>query len=260
MTQVPSWRYVHIQGELMNRESNAHPLDLVKTNGSGETPETLEGDDSDLLWQATARAEALLTDLQQERPSESDLAGLLGYAREVVLARITDEERTVFPSLQQAPGDHPELDQLHQEHLRLRSDIDDLAAAAQHDSDPADLASIVRRLIARLERHLAAEAAILTGSGYTATGREWATAGHWFCLTEGPVIEMDQLKPHEAQAAVLNRLARMRPDESLELRWAANPQPVWERVQRRDPGGYSWQATESSPGAWSVQVSRRPAP
>lgn len=242
----------------MTRELATHAIDLVKTNGSGETLERLEREDSELLWQAAARAEALLADLEEERPTESDLAGLLGYAREVVLARITDEERTVLPTLQQAPGDHPELDQLHQEHLRLRSDIDDLAAAAQQDSDPADLPSIVRRLIARLEGHLATEAAILTGSGYTFTGREWTTAGHWYCLTEGPVIEMDQLKPHEAQAAVLNRLARMRPDEHLELHWAANPQAVWQRLQQRDPGAYSWQATESSAGAWSVEVSRRP--
>lgn len=242
----------------MARDLVRHAIDLVKTSGSAETLERLDGEDSELLWQAAARAEVLLADLEEGRPTDSDLAGLLGFAREVVLARITDEERTVLPALQQAPGDHPELDQLHHEHLRLRSDIDDLAAAAQHDSVPADLPSIVRRLIARLEAHLATEAAILTDSGSSFTGREWAKAGHWFCLTEGPVIEMDQLKPHEAQAAVLNRLARMQPDESLELHWAANPQNLWLRLQQRDPGAYSWQATESSPGAWSVEVSRRP--
>ncbi len=218
----------------------------------------MEDEDSELLWQAAARAEALLADLEEERPTESDLAGLLGYAREVVLARITDEESTVLPMLQQAPGDHPELDQLHKEHLRLRSDIDDLAAAAQQDKDPGELPSTIRRFIARLERHLATEAAILTGSDFT--DRDWATAGHWYCLTEGPVIEMDELAPHEAQAAVLNRLTRMQPGEHLELRWAANPQPVWQRLQQRDPGGYSWLATQSSAGTWSVDVSRRPSP
>jgi len=220
----------------------------------------MEDEDSELLWQVAARAEALLSDLEEQRPTKSDLAGLLGYVREVVLARITDEESTVLPTLEQAPGEHPELDQLHEEHSRLRSDIDDLAAAAQQDRDPADLPSIVRRLIARLEQHLATEAAILTGRGYTFTGRDWATAGHWYCLTEGPVIEMDELKPHEAQAAVLNRLTRMQPGEHLELRWAANPQPVWQRLQQRDPGGHSWLATQSSAGTWSVEVSRRPSP
>ncbi len=244
----------------MTREPAAHAIDLEKTNGSGGTFEGLEGEDSELLWQATARAEALLTDLEDGRPTESDLAGLLGYVRDVVLVRITDEDRTVLPTLQQAPGDHPELDQLHQEHLSLRSDIDDLAAAAQQDKTPADLPSIVRRLIARLERHLATEAAILTISGYSSTDRDWATAGHWYGLTEGPVIEMDQLKPHEAQPAVLNRLTRLRPDEHLELHWAADPHPVWQRLQQRDPGAFSWQATQSSAGGWSVQVSRRPTP
>jgi uncharacterized protein (DUF2249 family) len=236
------------------------PPGVDGVGASPVAPESLAEEDSHLLWEATTRAEALLADLDTGRSTESDLAGLLGYAREVVLARITDEERTVLPTLQQAPGDHPELDQLHQDHLRLRGDIDDLAAAAQQNHAPANLASIVRGLIARLEAHLASEAAILTGSGFTFTDRDWATAGHWYCLTEGPVIEMDQLKPHEAQAAVLNRLARMRPDEHLELHWSANPQPVWLRLQQRDPGGYSWQATQSSTGAWSVEVDRRPTP
>ncbi|MEO6204065.1 MAG: hemerythrin domain-containing protein [Mycobacteriales bacterium] len=232
----------------------------MTTDNGLKTTLSMEDEDSELLWQAAARAEALLVDLQERRPTGSDLAGLLGYAREVVLARISDEESNVLPALRQAPGEHPELDQLHEEHLRLRSDIDDLAAAAQQDEDPADLPTIVRRLIARLEGHLATEAAILTGSGYASADRDWARAGHWYCLTEGPVIEMDQLKPHEAQAAVLNRLGRMQPEEHLELHWAANPQPVWQRLQQRDPGGYSWQATESSTGSWSVDVSRRPSP
>lgn len=244
----------------MTHESKAHVGDLGTPNNSTEPVDRWEDEDSELLWQAASRAEALLSDLEEERPAELDLAGLLGYVREVVLARISDEERNVLPTLLEAPGDHPELDQLHQEHLRLRSDIDDLAAAAQHDSDPAELASIVRRLVARLEGHLATEAAILTGSGSRSTSHEWATAGHWYCLTEGPIIEMDQLKPHEAEAAVLNRLSRMQPDEHLVLHWASDPHPLWQRLQRREPGGYSWQATESSPGDWSVQVSRRPLP
>jgi uncharacterized protein (DUF2249 family) len=242
----------------MTREFAAHATGRGTTLDSDEHHQRWEEADSELLWQVAARADALLADLEEQRPTNSDLAGLLGYVREVVLARITDEERTVIPRLQQAPGDHPELEQLHHEHLRLRSDIDDLAAAAQHDSVPAELPSIVRRLIARLEAHLATEAAILTGSGSGFTGRDWATAGHWFCVTEGPVIEMDQLQPHEAQAAVLNRLARMHPEESIEQHWTSDTQDLWQRLQQRDPGGYSWQASKSSVGAWSVEVSRRP--
>ena len=91
-----------------------HAIDLVRPTGSAETLEGLdgcEGEVSELLRQAAARAEALLADLQDGHPTNSDLAGLLGNAREVVLARIT--------------------------------------ADAQHDSVPADLPSIVRRLLAQ---------------------------------------------------------------------------------------------------------------
>ncbi len=51
---------------------------------------TWDDEDARLLWQATARADALMRDLARGKPADADLQALLDYLREVVLARISD--------------------------------------------------------------------------------------------------------------------------------------------------------------------------
>ncbi len=58
-----------------------------------------EDEDAVLLWQATARAEKFLDDLASGRSTAADLRALLNYLREVVVARIAEEERYILPSL-----------------------------------------------------------------------------------------------------------------------------------------------------------------
>ena len=219
---------------------------------------TWDDEDAQLLWQATARADALMRDLARGKDPQADLEALLGYLREVVLARISDEDRHALPVLRQTPGAHPALDQLAQEHLQLRSDLDDLAEAAQGHSGRAQQAGIIRRLISHLESHLATEASLLHGNRSTVSGdRQWLAASHWYPLTEGPVIEMDRLRPDQAEAAVLTRLTRLRAGEQVELRGHRDPHELWLRLQQRHPGGYSWEATQDTGDVWSVTVCRR---
>lgn len=213
-----------------------------------------DDDDARVLWQATARADALLGDLAHGRDAQDGLDFLLGFLREVVLARITHEDRHLLPALRQAPGDHPELDQVADEHLRLRSDIDDLAAAAQGHRSREEQVEIVRRFVGHLEAHLAAEAALLHTAG---RNPEWVAASHWFALTEGPVIDIDALRADQAEGAVLNRLSRLHPGEHVELRGRTDPHPLWLRLQQRYPGGYAWEVMHAADGRWSVGVLRR---
>ena len=65
------------------------------------------------------------------------------------------------------------------------------------------------------------------------------------------------IRDDQADGAVLNRLTRLRPGEPLELRASRDPHPLGLRLQQRDPGGYSWEATQTSADGWSVQVLRR---
>ena len=72
---------------------------------------------SPALWQATARAEELLDALATDRPPIQQLNALLGYLREVVLARIAEEDRQAFPLLRRAAP--ASIDRLRQDHLLL---------------------------------------------------------------------------------------------------------------------------------------------
>lgn len=218
-------------------------------------------EDAELLWQATGRADALLDDLAAGRPPAAELSALLGYLREVVLTRIAEEERQVFPALRQVDPSHPDVDRLCQDHVLVRADVDDLAAAAAaHDPRDTDqLAAVTRRLISRLEGHLRNEATALAKlpGGYHASASGWARAQHWYSLTEGPLIDMDQLRPDQAEDAVLNRLTHLRADEHVELHGHSDPQRLWRRLRGRAPDGYSWSERREDPNGWIVSVTRR---
>jgi len=171
-----------------------------------------DADDAQLLWQATARADALLGTLGTGRPTGQELSALLDYVREVLLARITEEERAVLPALAATELAVSDVEQLRQEHLTLREDIDDLAAAAAHGAHDRDqLAALTRQLIGHLETHIRREAATLTAlsGGRQAVVSNWARAQRWYPLTEGQVIDVDQLRPVQAEDAVLNRLVHL---------------------------------------------------
>ncbi len=218
-------------------------------------------EDAQLLWQAAVRAETLLDNLAAGRSSAPALAALLGYLREVVLTRIAEEEGLLVVASGQAGTSHPGIDRVREEHLLLRNTIDDLAAAADdHSPDAAGgLAAVTRRLIAGLEEHLRHEAAVLAKSpgGQQVRTSNWAVAAHWYPLTEGPQIDLDQLHPDQAEDAVLNRLANLRPAEHVELRGHDDPQHLWHRLQQRCPGSYDWRPRRDGHDSWIVSVTRR---
>jgi uncharacterized protein (DUF2249 family) len=200
-----------------------------------------------------------MRDLARGRDSQPDVEALLGFLREVVLTRISDEDRHVLPMLRRARPEAPELSELQRQHLQLRGDVDDLAAGAQGHIAREKLAGVIRRLVNHLEIHLATEAAVLhRNQDAAAEDRAWVAANQWYPLVEGPVIEMDRLRKDQAESAVLNRLARLRPGEELELRSAHDPHAVWVRLQQRDPAAHDWHAKPDGAG-WSVTVRRRPA-
>lgn len=217
-------------------------------------------DDAQLLWLAIARADALLGTLGTGRPTGQELSALLDYVREVLLARITEEERTVFPALAASELTVSDVEQLRREHLTLREDIDDLAAAASHGAHDRDqLAAVTRRLIGHLETHVRREAATLKAlsGGRQAVVSSWATAQRWYPLTEGQVIDVDQLQPDQVEDAVLNRLVHLRPDEHIALHGRTGLDNVWRRLQRRAPGEYSWSHAIDDVGLSTVSVARR---
>lgn len=116
-----------------------------------------EGRDAVLLEQVAARADLLLRDLAAGRPAKPALRPLLEYLREVVLARICQCDSIVFPGIVRSGPDR-DVERLRHEHLLLREDIEDLAAAlSQPEPDSSALADVTRRLVHRLQEHLLEE-------------------------------------------------------------------------------------------------------
>jgi uncharacterized protein (DUF2249 family) len=223
--------------------------------------EGTEDADSQLLWEAIARSEALLEDLAADEVSTPKFDAFLGYLYEIVLARTSEEELELLPALRAAgPFTRSDADRLHQDHLLIRNDIEQLAAAsAQNRRSPEQLTALIRRLIVRLEEHLRAEAAARSKlPDHHERDPDWAKLGHWFPLTEGPLIDLDQLSPLDADDAVLNRLTHLRPHEQVELSSRNGyPQHLWSRLQRRAPGAYSWSERGNDANGWTVVIKRR---
>jgi uncharacterized protein (DUF2249 family) len=239
-------------------------METAVTINATRAPKTahLENEDVELLWQAIARAEALLEEVPASQSPTRQFRALLGYLHDVVLARVSEEEREILPALRDAGFTaRSDADRLERDHLLMRDDVDSLAAAAApHGSQGGDqLAAIIRRLIVRLDMHLRVEAAALAKlpGGYQPCTAAWTSAAHWYPLTEGPRIDLDQLAPEHADDAVLNRLTHLRPGEYIELASRVSHPHLLSRLRRRAPHDYSWSESCDDEGSWLVGIKRR---
>jgi uncharacterized protein (DUF2249 family) len=123
------------------------------------------------------------------------------------------------------------------------------------------LAVTTRDLLVRLEKHLATEEVVLAVAGEAprATTSLGSRPHEWYSLTQGPVIDLDALPGGPGFDAVLDRLLRMKPGQSLELRAGIDPGPTWQRLSRVDPGGYGIALLQNGPAQWRIEIRRRPA-
>src|SRR5664280_1825112 len=148
------------------------------------------------------------------------------------------------------------IDRLRQDHVRV--------AEAPGRGRRGEIVDVIT------QQQLAAPARLPGGYRASESGR--ARAEHWYLLTEGPLIDLDQLRPDQADDAVLNRLTHLRAGEHVEPHGHGDPRRLWRRLQRRAPGAHSrserrdddrdrWRSpdarpTEGSPSQWA----RRPWP
>ncbi len=227
-------------------------------SGSGSAP---SDEDVELLWQVTARAEEVLEHLADASSSSDDVRSFLNYLRDVVLARVSEEDRNLLPLLEQFPALRPNIERLQEEHLLLRDDVDALVAeVGTHGGRDAErLGELTRLVILRLEQHIRREAAIVASVdiGYRSASTDWADKAHWYPLTEGSHLDLDQLPPHRADALALNRLTTLRAGEGVELRGRGDADGLRKRLQRRSPNLYTWLQHPDRGDGWTVSVTRR---
>ena len=226
---------------------------------AGAAVSTLAGEHALLLREVSDRAEVVLGEAEQGGWPAQALRALVDYLHLEVLQQVVDEEWLLFRSAYHAPD---ELARLRREHLELRLAIDVLAQAAAGAGglSPQQLAATTRDLLARLDKHLAAEEQVLAVAGQAprATTSLGGRPHEWYPLIEGPVIDLDALPSGPGLDAVLDRLLRMKPGEKLELRAGIDPGPMWQRLARADPGGYGIDLLQNGPRQWRVEVTCRP--
>lgn len=214
-----------------------------------------------LLRQAHRRAQSVLTAADTGNWPERELHELLHYLRLEVLRQVVDEEWLLFRAAHHAPD---ELALLRRDHLELRLAVDALAATeggrtTRGPLAPHELAEITTNVLAQLEAHLAAEEKLLAASGKPVPGV--TTLGgkphEWYALTEGPMIDLEQLPGERGADAALDRLLRLRPGEHVELRCDSDPSPLWQQLTRADVGAYGVEYLERGPRQWRVVITRR---
>jgi uncharacterized protein (DUF2249 family)/hemerythrin-like domain-containing protein len=221
---------------------------------------TLAEEHALLLREVSDRAEVLLGEAVEGRWPAEQLRALVDYLHLEVLQQVVDEEWLLFRSAYHAPE---ELARLRREHLELRLAIDVLAQAAAGAGglSPQQLALTTEDLLARLEKHLAAEEQVLAVAGEAprATTSLGGRPHEWYSLIQGPVIDLDALPSGPGFDAVLERLVQMKPGEKVELRAGIDPSPMCQRLCRADPGGYGIDLLQNGPTQWRIEVTCRPA-
>jgi len=213
-----------------------------------------------MLWQVMTSAEKLVAAAEHGRWPGAELTALAGYTRAEVLRQASDEEALLFPDVpaQTAAG-------LARDHVRLRAAAELLtrAASGEQPMAPAQLATVVRDFVTQLGRHLRHEETLLaSGRGAQGVPATVALGGHpheWYLLTEGPVVDLDELSPEDAVDAAVDRLLRMRRGEQVELQSAARLDPVWRDISELCPGVYQFTVLQDGPARWRMQVTRRQA-
>jgi uncharacterized protein (DUF2249 family) len=218
----------------------------------------LSWEHAELLREVHARARGVRDALPAQQWPVA-LGRLVGYLRYEVLDQAVHEERLLYPLSTEGRRSDPRLVQLAQDHVRVR-DLTDALAHRAETGDQRDIRELLAALTGTLEQHLADEEDVLSGTSDAgvAAMRQPVRRHEWFPLTEGPVLEMDRLPLGFAVPAVVERLARMRVAERLEIRSGRPLEPLSMALVRRGMSGdFGWSYLHEGPEVWAATITRR---
>lgn len=213
-----------------------------------------------LMREVRTRAQPVISEADEGRWPQAPLRELLNYLHLETLRQLVDEEWLLFRVVRHVPD---VVAQLRRDHLELRLTIellDQAAAPAGSVSGPScgQLSAITTDLLTQLERHLADEDELAIGGEYApATASFGAQPHEWYALTEGPVVDLDQLHGAQGADAVLARLLRLDTDETVTIGSSNDLGSLCQRLTAVDPGGYGVTYLERGPHHWQVEIKRR---
>lgn len=218
----------------------------------------LAGEHAVLRQAVHARAEPVLRGADAGSWPAPELTELVNYLQLEVLRQIADEEWLLFRTARTASN---ELAALRRDHLELRLSVERLteAATARANFTTAQLAAATRDLLGELEEHLRAEEHQLAAAGQqpASTASLGSQPHEWYALTEGPMVDLDQLPGPTGADAVFDRLLRLRPDEQVSIASGTDPSPLCRRLSYADPGGYRMALLRKGPPRWEIEIAKR---
>lgn len=201
-----------------------------------------------LLWQTCAYAEDLNDAARtgvRLTPAHDAMLEFLHYR---LLPYLTNEERQLAPD--QLRDDHL-LRLLATDHERLRADVENIESSRTRRL----LALAAAALVDRLDRHVRREESWLAdpfGAPQQSDLQDWALP-----LLFSDVIDLDALPFEHREALVRQRLARLRPGESVRLQAGSDLHPLWRWLHAVDHNAHSWVYEEDGPGRWQARITRR---
>lgn len=226
--------------------------------------QTLVDEHSMLGHEVQVRRTQVMRALGDGRWPITEIAQLVDYLRYELLDQAVNEERLLYP-LTSEKGRDPRFVQLLDDHVALRDRTNALAALTTLPADARDPGLIVRlldELEQMLDRHLEEEEAVLSpvSPWGVSSARRPFRSHRWFRLTEGPVIDTDELPRDAAVTLVLERLTRLRAGDQVEVRSSTRLHDLEGAFQRRGMSAdYGWAIEEERPGRCRVSITRRPA-
>jgi hypothetical protein len=187
---------------------------------------------------------------------------LTAFLRAAVLRQMSDEDRLLFPGYQTAAS----FRGLRADHLRLHTLTQQLEQVSIDPCSLPLLATLIDEFIGTLQRHLEEELAVFATRvdvppDLPITAELPNRTARWPLGSGDTLIVLDTLHIDQMVQLSIERLLRMRPGESAEVR-SSNPdllRPVWDWMRCYDTVGYGFSRTSSGPQQWAIRITRRDA-
>ena len=212
-----------------------------------------------LLHELRPRHRAVRAGLDAGRWPRDEVAALVSYLRYEVLDQAVTEERVLFRLARRDDVDG-RLDGLTLDHERIRDMTARLAGFATVEEPPGGseaLVDLLDGLEELVELHMRTEESVLSALPGVESLRQPFRCHVWFSVTEGPDIDLDELPREFVRTATLERLSRMQPGESLQVRCSHDLQGVWSALSCGHPREFGWDYLEEGPTRWRASITRR---
>ncbi|MGH3744137.1 MAG: hemerythrin domain-containing protein [Mycobacteriales bacterium] len=226
-------------------------------------PSSLAGEHLALLRDVRRRADAVLALIDAHVWPGAEVETLARYLRTTVLRQASDEEVLLFPRGASAP-----LAELSDDHVRLHELTGRLEHADVRSCPLPDLRALVELLLGVLQRHLAAEVAVLAAlpdvpSDPPGTASAAAAPTSWLPDDGAEPVYLELGPDHgdDGVDACIERLLRLRPGERAVLRSsrATSVEQVCRWLHRFDAAGFGLERRDACAEAAELVVTRRPS-